>query len=138
MTHRPNIWSGPWQVCFIFLFSDWPRDRLPRGIPLIQILFAITLDFLQIYKSEKLKVHFQHPRRWLLRINHLFWLHFNGIMTGLSLNIMDNMTVILSPLLIIKSQILQMFRMKLQSLLLVPYLLVFLDYLQVTAEKVDL
>ena len=37
-----------------------------------------------------------------------------------------------------KSQILQMFRMKLQSLLLVPYLLVFLDYSQVTAEKVDL
>ena len=37
-----------------------------------------------------------------------------------------------------KFQILQMFHMKLQSLLLVPYLLGFLDYLQVTAEKVDL
>ena len=37
-----------------------------------------------------------------------------------------------------KFQILQMFHMKLLLLLLVPYLLVFLDYLQVTAEKVDL
>ena len=60
----PTFWSifranPSYDLLIMTQFSDWPRDRLPRGIPLIQILFAITLDFLQIYKSEKLKVHFQ-------------------------------------------------------------------------------
>lgn len=69
MTHPPiptpepvnESWTMP--SMFYIFFSDWPRDRLPKGIPLIQILFAITLDFLQIYKSEKLKVQFQHLRK---------------------------------------------------------------------------
>ena len=25
----------------------WPGDRMPLGIPLLQLLFAVTLDFLQ-------------------------------------------------------------------------------------------
>ena len=33
----------------------WPGDRMPLGIPLLQLLFAVTLDFLQIFKSETLK-----------------------------------------------------------------------------------
>lgn len=63
MTHRPIPTPDPVHVMFYIFFSDWPRDRLPRGIPLIQILFAITLDFLQIYKSEKLKVNFHYSRK---------------------------------------------------------------------------
>ena len=35
--------------------QSWPSDRVPLGIPLLQLLFAVTLDFLQIFKSETLK-----------------------------------------------------------------------------------
>ena len=35
--------------------QSWPTDRVPLGIPLLQLLFAVTLDFLQIFKSETLK-----------------------------------------------------------------------------------
>ena len=31
------------------------RDRVPLGVPLLQLLFAVTLDFLQIFKSETVK-----------------------------------------------------------------------------------
>ena len=34
---------------------SWPSDRVPLGIPLLQLLFAVTLDFLQIFKSETMK-----------------------------------------------------------------------------------
>ena len=35
--------------------QSWPSDRVPLGIPLLQLLFAVTLDFLQIFKSETMK-----------------------------------------------------------------------------------